>query len=261
MSDELKVCTPVWLPYASSVDAASRAVLINPLNHPLIGPESGPLRQRLDRAHAERIVFLTTKYWGSDGVNLTVGFMESAPSELQARILTHMNAWGKRANIKFRLSSIDPQVRISRGSGGYWSYLGTDILSVPMGQQTMNLEGFTMNTPDSEFYRVVRHETGHTLGAPHEHERAAEVAKLDRDKTIALFHATQGWSTQMIVEQILTPLSEDDFLFSSPADEKSIMTYQFPGSITKDGQPIVGGLDINENDYDAVGLIYPIQVA
>jgi hypothetical protein len=29
----------------------------------------------------------------------------------------------------------------------------------------MNLDSFTTSTPDSEFYRVVRHETGHTLGS------------------------------------------------------------------------------------------------
>ena len=40
----------------------------------------------------------------------------------------------------------------------------------------MNLEAFTMQTPDSEFHRVVRHEAGHTLGFPHEHMRKAIVA-------------------------------------------------------------------------------------
>jgi hypothetical protein len=43
----------------------------------------------------------------------------------------------------------------------------------------MNLEGFTMKTPDSEFHRVVRHETGHTLGFPHEHMRAELVKRID----------------------------------------------------------------------------------
>ena len=59
--------------------------------------------------------------------------------------------------------------RISRGSEGYWSYLGTDIRLIPRNRPTMNLQGFTMNTSESEYKRVVRHETGHTLGFPHEH--------------------------------------------------------------------------------------------
>ena len=54
--------------------------------------------------------------------------------------------------------------RIDSGDqSGYWSYLGTDILSIAAGEPTMNLQEFSMDTPESEFHRVVRHETGHAL--------------------------------------------------------------------------------------------------
>ena len=35
------------------------------------------------------------------------------------------------------------------------------------------------------------------------------------------------------------------------------MCYQLPGSITKSGQPIRGGTDINATDYRFAGRIYP----
>jgi hypothetical protein len=35
------------------------------------------------------------------------------------------------------------------------------------------------------------------------------------------------------------------------------MCYQIPGSITKDGQPIVGGLDIDPSDFTFAATIYP----
>lgn len=35
------------------------------------------------------------------------------------------------------------------------------------------------------------------------------------------------------------------------------MCYQMPGTITNDGNPIIGGSDINENDYEFVAKIYP----
>ncbi len=35
------------------------------------------------------------------------------------------------------------------------------------------------------------------------------------------------------------------------------MCYQIPGEITKTGKPIVGGLDIDQSDYDFAALIYP----
>ena len=41
------------------------------------------------------------------------------------------------------------------------------------------------------------------------------------------------------------------------ADPKSIMCDQIPGEITKNGKPIVGGLDIDVSDYKFAGQIYP----
>jgi hypothetical protein len=45
----------------------------------------------------------------------------------------------------------------------------------------------------------------------------------------------------------------------TPADQDSIMCYQLPGSITKDGQPIKGGTDIDKTDFAFCGKIYPIR--
>jgi hypothetical protein len=35
------------------------------------------------------------------------------------------------------------------------------------------------------------------------------------------------------------------------------MCYQLPGEITKDGKPILGGLDIDKTDKSFAGSIYP----
>ena len=35
------------------------------------------------------------------------------------------------------------------------------------------------------------------------------------------------------------------------------MCYQIPGDLTKDGKPIVGGLDIDPSDFTFAGQIYP----
>src|SRR5262249_28413708 len=148
------------------------------------------------------------------------------------------------------------QVRISRSAGGYWSYLGTDILHIATSRQTMNLQGFTMNTPDSEFRRVIRHEAGHTLGFPHEHMRREIVAQIDRDRAYAYFLRTQGWTRTMVDQQVLTPL-DDRSIMGTPTDQTSIMCYQLPGAITRDGRPILGGMDINTTDRTFARRIYP----
>lgn len=235
-------------------EAARRAVRINPLNRPILGAHLGMGDNvNLDKAS---IAVLTSKYWGQRARDLTVSFMDSPSDALRRRIIEHLNAWNRCGGIRFVETGGLGQVRISREPGGYWSYLGTDILLIPRSRQTMNLEGFTMNTSEREFTRVVRHEAGHTLGFPHEHMRSALVARIDREKAYEFFGRTQGWTRQEVDQQVLTPLSESSVL-STPADQTSIMCYQLPGTITRDGRPILGGLDINSTDCRFAGQIYP----
>jgi hypothetical protein len=249
------VCTPKMLPKRLLVKAAETARLINPVNALVIGP----LAAATEDFHVDeplRIAVLTSKYWGPTPRQLTVSFMEPTPSDLRNRILKHMNAWTMTACISFVLTNGTGEVRISRGPGGYYSYLGTDILHIPNNRQTMNLQGFTMNTPESEYKRVVRHETGHTLGFPHEHMRKALIQRIDPAKAYKWFLETYGWDKATVDAQVLTPLDEAS-LMATPPDQTSIMCYQLPGLITKDGQPIIGGVDINHTDYVFAGKIYP----
>jgi len=249
-------CTPKRLPQSEWEKAADTATAINPVNRPPIHrlmrimPGFAPTRARLS--------VLTTKYWGAKGVRLTVGFLDSPSPELRKRILLHMNAWGKYANVTFVPSSTSPQVRIARTPGdGHWSYLGTDVLHIRKDEPTMNLDSFTLSTSESEYKRVVRHETGHTLGFPHEHMRRELVAKIDEAKAIEYFGRTQGWSPDEVREQVLTPLEQSSLLATPSADARSIMCYQLPGAVTRDGQPILGGADIDKWDREFIALIYP----
>lgn len=150
-------CTIKQLPKNLHQHAARVATAINPVNAP-------------PRAHLvalgvadlpQAIAMLTTKYWGHEVPRLRVQFLDQPSKAVKTRLLLHMNAWD--CGIEFIDTRGVGQVRIARGRGGYWSYLGTDILSVPRNQQTMNLEGFTAATAESEWHRVVRHETGHCL--------------------------------------------------------------------------------------------------
>ncbi|HYN82221.1 MAG TPA: M12 family metallopeptidase [Gemmatimonadaceae bacterium] len=256
-------CRPKYLPQEHWIRAARHAVAINPMNHSpgermsaaMPGFVDGPMR----------IAVRTKRYWGPAGVHLTVGFLDNPPAALRKKILLHMNAWNKMANVKFSLSNTDPVVRIARiendpENDGYWSYLGTEIKEIEPDQPTMNLEQFTLKTPDAEFYRVVRHETGHTMGFDHEHMRRELVQLIDVKKAIAFYREDQHWSEQEVRDQVLTPIEERSIRGTLHADPNSIMCYQIDGSITKNGKPILGGLDIDKLDYEFAGLIYPKAV-
>jgi hypothetical protein len=262
MTESRKVvaCVPRQLPRHLWPHAAMNAIKVNPENKPLNLDES----KLQPTAPGEKLALDISRYWGREGVNLTVGFIETPDAALRKRILEHMNAWSKTANVKFVESNTDPQVRIARwtdfdspGDGGYWSNLGTDVLLIHRSRPTMNLEAFTMATSDAEFHRVVRHEAGHTLGFPHEHMREEIVQRLDSEKTIEHFMRTQNWTRQEVIDQVLTPLEESSILGTSQADQTSIMCYQIEGFLTVDGQPIPGGDDINDLDYKFAAEVYP----
>lgn len=254
------VCVPKSLPPEQLAAAARRSVEINPANamNTRTVERTPPGR----RGGPRRLALLVGSRWPVTGVDLTVQFLDNPSQALRSKIISHMNAWRKTANIRFTETSRDGMVRIARldrpaDMAGYWSYVGTQILSIDANEPTFNLESFTMRTPDAEFLRVVRHEAGHTLGFEHEHMRSDLVKKIDRDKAFAYFKKTDGWSKQETIEQVLTPLAKKSIIGTSEADPLSIMCYEIPAEITKDGEPIRGGDDINVNDYRFAGQVYP----
>jgi len=253
--EDIPGCIIKSIPPRLLIKAAENATKINPSNAPVLGPLAAVKREGQGITRLE-LAAVTSKYWGPVPRTLTVSFMESAPSDLKARIIKHMNAWTRTTSISFVETGGTGDVRISRGPGGYWSYLGTDIKLIPKNRPTMNLQGFTMNTPESEYKRVVRHETGHTYGFPHEHMRRSLVARIDREKAYRWFWENYRWDRETVDAQVLTSLDEAS-LMRTPADETSIMCYQLPGEITKDGRPIPGGTDINQTDYAFAGKLYP----
>jgi hypothetical protein len=246
-----------------AAEAAKKALEINPANaigqrlvmRSTVGRSGGPLRLTLDIGHR----------WASTGVRLTVQFLDNPPADLRKRILLHMNAWNKTANIHFIETRKTGDVRIARldrpeAFAGYWSYIGNEILGIPDDEPTLNLEGFTMKVSEAEFKRVVRHEAGHTLGFEHEHMRAELVKKIDRKKAFAFFDRTQGWTKDDVEAQVLTPLRKASVMGTTEADPLSIMCYQIPAAITKDGKAILGGVNINRKDFAFAASVYPRSV-
>lgn len=255
MSKKYIGCTIKQLPNKELERAAQFACSLNPANAP-----PSAMLAKFGMVDKLAIAVMTSKYFGPEGIKLSVSFLENTSAALAEKILSHLNAWNAHANIRFDMyggAAANAEVRISRGPGGYYSYLGTDVLRIQRGRPTMNLEGFSLNTSEAEYKRVVHHEAGHTCGCPHEHMRAEIVNRLDVRKTIAYFQRTQGWTAQEVQQQVLTPISEASVRGTLHAEDTSIMCYGLPASITKDGRAIPGGRDITPTDGEFMGKVYP----
>ncbi len=249
-------CIPVMLPLEQQEDAIAVAREFNPVNR--VPAFSMPL-DSVNTLHLipEHIAVLRTSYWGPKGVRLGVKFMDNPTAACRAKILKFANEWGKHANIHFT-EATSGEIRIARTRGsGYWSYMGTDILSIKGNQPTMNLDSFTESTSDLEYSRVVCHEFGHTLGFPHEQMRSGIVGNINTQAAYAYFKRTSGWSQSMVQSQVLTPLPESQVIGTTAPEVDSIMCYHLPGEIMKDGKDVPGGNIISEVDHDLARKLYP----
>lgn len=204
----------------------------------------------------QEVAVLTSNWWGPKPRTLSVQFLDNPTPTFRRMFLEAANSWD--CCITFAETVGQGEVRLSRNARGYWSYLGTDILHVPPGRATINLQGFTENTRSSEWARVPAHEVGHTLGMPHEHLRRAFVERIDRQKAYSYFLRTQGWGKDLVDVNVLTPLEEVALLRPTPPDQMSIMTYSLPAEIMVDGVGIVGGVGLTATDLAYVDDIYPL---
>jgi hypothetical protein len=102
--------------------------------------------------------------------------------EVQAKVEEFAHQWSDHGDVKFDFGS-DPQaeIRISFQHQGSWSYVGTDALSVPSDEPTMNYGWLTPGSPDNEYSRVVLHEFGHALACIHEHQHPEAGIPWDKE--------------------------------------------------------------------------------
>lgn len=252
------VCKTRLLTPDQADSALRRSIDVNPAN----AIEQPTIAASGRRGGQRRLALVIKRRWPLTGAELTVQFLDNPSIALRKRLLLHMNAWGMHAKVRFLETREVGMVRVARldhpeADAGFWSYVGTEILGIEPELPTMNLEGFTMRTAESEFLRVVRHEAGHTLGFEHEHMRTELVERIDRKKAVAYFRRTDGWTRSETEEQVLTPLKARSLMATAESDPLSIMCYQIPGDITKDGKPIPGGVDINPKDHAFAAKVYP----
>ncbi|MEM5022240.1 matrixin family metalloprotease [Bacillus subtilis] len=247
----LNHCVEMKLSDDQLIGAARLAILENPNNAPDKNGKS------IEDINSYKMAVQVKKKW-SNGRILRVRFLDGEPF-VHEKVKEYANQWSRYANIKFQFGN-DPnaEIRISfkHPEGGYWSYVGTDNLSIPKDEATMNFEGFNRNTKEEEFSRVVLHEFGHCIGVSHEQSNPAANIPWDVP-AVYRYYEKRGWSKQKVDQNVLSKLAPEGVAFTTH-DKLSIMQYPVDNELTLGDYEIGWNTTLSETDKKFISQMYPI---
>ena len=273
MTDQPRVCVPKTLPPSRLEEAAENAVKerLGNLPEPSMLADAvnklSVLTDRLipgDELHAQAGVMLTKKIWPVGRV-LTIGWFRGEYTEddkLRARIRDLINGVERYANIRARFIGFDnvheADVRIADRDDGSWSYVGTDVLSIPRDEPTLNLGWLEHDMDADELRRVVIHEYGgHTIGMEHEQGHPHNDREYDREYIYDHFQRTQGWGRAETDWQFFRLLSARASTFDG-YDPDSVMHYPVPREFLLDASQEIGWNDrYSDGDRAFLRRVYP----
>jgi hypothetical protein len=240
-----------------------KAAQAHPAGKRFCGIRLGPpivLPEGIDPRRASAIVLLKNKW--VNGTLLQYHFMDDWPAaDPQKEIVRQAFAQWKNIGIGLDFEEVaaqeEAEIRVGFADDGSWSYVGTDTLTAPVDEQTMNF-GWDLTTSWGK--ATALHEIGHAIGLPHEHQNPKAGIVWDEDKVYEVFAQTQGWSHDQIYHNVIRKIPISD-VQGTTWDPTSIMHYPFEAGLIKAPKPYDKGtpenVKLSQADIDFVRTLYP----
>jgi serralysin len=151
----------------------------------------------------------------------------------------------------------DAEIRISFRYQGSWSTVGTDALTVPNDQPTMNFGWLTPTTDDLEYQRAVAHEFGHALGLIHEHQNPAGGIQWNKPVVYRYYEGPPNNWGQQQVDLNLFQTYQANLTNFTETDPRSIMMYPIPAGFTTNGLEVGWNMQLSDMDKSFIAQMYP----
>lgn len=244
---KVRMCVDRWPQEPAHILlAAEVARRENPVNAPEVEPGFYPIPLEL--------AVLTSSKW-SPGRVIKIAFMDGSATQIQ-EVRRQAELWLPLISLSFDWSAPlrSADVRISFSQNGAWSYIGTDCLTIPPGQPTMNY-GFLQEG-------TAVHEFGHMLGCIHEHQSpAAGKIPWIASRVYAYYGGPPNrWSKQTVDQNIFQHYAEERTQHSA-WDKGSIMEYPIDAQLVSDPAYAVGwNTVLSPTDQAYIASVYPRKV-
>lgn len=252
----VKVCEDKMLPPALLLKAAERSIVENPENIPSGNADAARLLGVSSTVLETFGAVITGKKW-KNGRVLRVLHLDG-DAAIHAKVEQFAQRWQQFANVTFSFVNSGPaEIRISYHlDNRSWSWLGTEALAIPPGEETMHFGWLLPTTKDEEMRRVVIHEFGHAIGMIHEHQHPNAGIQWNRPVVERYYTERLGWTLAAVRSNLFARIDSTETQFSA-YDKHSIMHYPVPPEFTLNSVGVGWNTDFSDTDKSFIASVYP----